>query len=169
MSSEPKESSEFRAVLVLPEEEGRGVLFPVLNGVVRDDRALLVSVLTIGYREDVKRRLITVGMNGGKRENGGGHSEVSSTWTDSAIISRKKGLSEDPETESTDKGFGQQILGFGEGSVLGRLRLNFKRWSGGKQADADKRAVFREVGRVHPAMAISMITRSLPIDRRCRV
>lgn len=82
---------------------------------------------------------------------------------------KKKGLSEDPETESTDKGFGQQILGFGEGSVLGRLRLNFKRWSGGKQADADKRAVFREVGRVHPAMAISMITRSLPIDRRCRV
>ncbi len=90
VSSEPKESSEFRPVLVLPEEEGRGVVSPVLNGIVRDGRALLVSVLTIAYREDVKRRLIMVGMNGGKRENVGEHSEVSPTWTDSAINSRKK-------------------------------------------------------------------------------
>jgi hypothetical protein len=90
VSSEPKESSEFRAVLVLPEDEGRGVLSPVLNGIVRGGRVLLVSVLTIAYREDVKRRLITVGMNGGKKEDVGGHPEVSSIWTDPAMNSRKK-------------------------------------------------------------------------------
>ena len=71
-------------MLALPDDEGRGVLSPVPEFVLREivlareaEGEFVVAVLTIAYREAVRHCLMTVGMNGGKSEKVGGHPEVS--------------------------------------------------------------------------------------------
>jgi hypothetical protein len=74
----------FRAVLALPDDEGRGVLSPVPGFVLKEivlareaEGEFVVLALTVANREAVRHCLMTVEMNGGKSEKVGGHPEVS--------------------------------------------------------------------------------------------